>query len=89
MSLVTALLGSIAGFVIANALVFDVNRTLMGLYQLEQALTIRWQWHTFLLGFVVNLGTLAFMLLTQKNPLKANSRVVFYGSVATVLAAIV
>ncbi|MBE0365794.1 putative ABC transport system permease protein [Pseudoalteromonas ulvae UL12] len=89
MSLVTALFGSIAGFVIANALVFDVNRTLMGLYQLEQALTIRWQWHTFLLGFVVNLGTLAFMLLTQKNPLKANSNVVFYGSVAAVLAAIV
>ncbi|MBV2129630.1 FtsX-like permease family protein [Arsukibacterium indicum] len=93
MSFFTALLGSILGFVIANALVLDINRTLVGLYQLEQALTISWQWQTLALGFVVNLATMALMLitqnlLTQKNNLQNNSRSVFYSGLAAVIAAI-
>lgn len=86
MSFLTALLGSIAGFTIANALVFDVNRTLMGLYQLEQALTIGWQWQTLALGFVVNILTLALMLLTQKNTLQGKGNKLFYSVLASVIA---
>ncbi|WP_445946309.1 FtsX-like permease family protein [Shewanella sp.] len=88
MSFVTALLGSITGFVIANALVLDVNRTLMGLYKLEQALTISWQWQTFVLGFIVNIATLALMLLTQKNTLQRKGSTVFYCALAGVLTAL-
>lgn len=88
MSFLTALLGSITGFVIANALVLDINRTLMGLYQLEQALTISWQWQTFALGFVVNIATLVLMLLTQKTTLQTNSSSVFYAVLAVVISAV-
>ena len=88
MSLLTALLGSLAGFMIANGLMFDINRTLMGLYQLEQALTISWNWQTLLLGFLLNLATMALMLLTQKNTLKANSNTLFYAVLGGVLASI-
>ncbi|MDX1539483.1 ABC transporter permease [Arsukibacterium sp.] len=98
MSFLTALLGSMLGFVIANALVLDINRTLVGLYQLEQALTISWQWQTLALGFVVNLATMVLMLLPQnliaqnlltpKNSLQNNSRLVFYSVLAAVMAAI-
>ncbi len=89
MSLFTALLGSFAGFLIANALMVDINRTLMGLYQLEQALTIHWNWQTLLLGFVLNLATMALMLITQKNALQANRRALFWGALAVVVSAIV
>ncbi|MDZ7902990.1 MAG: ABC transporter permease [Rheinheimera sp.] len=51
MSLLTALLGSLAGFMIANGLMFDINRTLMGLYQLEQALSISWNWQNLVARF--------------------------------------
>lgn len=88
MSLLTALLGSLAGFMIANGLMFDINRTLMGLYQLEQALTISWNWQTLLLGFLLNLATMALMLLTQKNTLKANSNTLFYAVLGAVIASI-
>lgn len=88
MSFLTALLGSITGFVIANALVLDINRTLMGLYQLEQALTISWQWRSFALGFIVNIATLVTMLLTQKTTLQTNSSSVFYLFLAVVIAAL-
>lgn len=77
MSFITALLGSVAGFLIANALVLDINRTLMGLYQLDKALTIGWQWQTLALGFVVNLATLALMVVTQKNTLKNQGNTLF------------
>ncbi len=89
MSFLTALLGSITGFIIANALVFDVNRTLIGLYQLEQALTISWQWQTLVLGFVVNIGTLALMLITQKNTLQSKGNKIFYITLVCVLVALV
>ncbi|MCL1079305.1 FtsX-like permease family protein [Parashewanella spongiae] len=85
MSFITALLGSIAGFVIANALVLDVNRTLMGLYKLEQALTIGWQWQTLALGFVINIATLAIMILTQKNTLQDKGSTVFYSALGSVI----
>lgn len=88
MSFVTALLGSVLGYAIANALLLDVNRTLMGLYQLEQALSISWQWQTFLLGFVVNLATLALMLLTQKQRLQGKNSALFYVALVMVSAAL-
>ncbi|WP_105167630.1 ABC transporter permease [Pseudoalteromonas sp. T1lg23B] len=88
MSFVTALLGSVAGFVIANALVLDVNRTLMGLYKLEQALTIQWQWQTLALGFVVNIATLTLMLATQKNAVQKQSNTLFYSVLGGVIAAL-
>lgn len=77
MSFVTALFGSLAGYLIANTLLLDINRTLMGLYQLEKALTISWQWQTLLLGFVLNIATLALMLSTQKYTLHSKSKGIF------------
>lgn len=88
MSFVTALLGSLAGFVIANALVFDINRTLMGLYQLDKALTIGWQWQTLALGFVVNLATLALMVVTQKQTLQNKGNTLFILSLVSIFAAL-
>ncbi|ALO41718.1 FtsX-like permease family protein [Pseudoalteromonas phenolica] len=88
MSFITALLGSLAGFLIANALVLDINRTLMGLYQLDKALTIGWQWQTLALGFIVNLATLALMVVTQKNTLKNQGNMLFGLSLLGILAAL-
>ncbi|OHU95640.1 FtsX-like permease family protein [Pseudoalteromonas byunsanensis] len=88
MSFLTALLGSITGFIIANALVLDVNRTLMGLYKLEQALTIEWQWQTLVLGFVVNIATLTLMLLTQKSAVQNKGNTLFYSALGVVIAAL-
>ncbi len=88
MSFVTALFGSLAGYLIANTLLLDINRTLMGLYQLEKALTISWQWQTLLLGFVLNIATLALMLSTQKYTLHSKSKGIFYMLLSAVLAAL-
>lgn len=88
MSFITALLGSVAGFLIANALVLDINRTLMGLYQLDKALTIGWQWQTLALGFIVNLATLALMVVSQKNTLKNQGNMLFGLSLLGILAAL-
>lgn len=88
MSFITALLGSLAGFLIANALVLDINRTLMGLYQLDKALTISWQWQTLALGFIVNLATLALMVVTQKKRLQGKGNTLFTLSLLGILAAL-
>lgn len=88
MSFVTALFGSLAGYLIANTLLLDINRTLMGLYQLDKALTISWQWQTLLLGFVLNIATLALMLSTQKYTLHSKSKGIFYLLLSAVLAAL-
>jgi putative ABC transport system permease protein len=88
MSFFTALFGSLAGYLIANTLLLDINRTLMGLYQLEKALTISWQWQTLLLGFGLNMATLALMLFTQKNTLHHKSKGIFYAVLGGVLAAL-
>lgn len=89
LSFLTALLGSVIGFAIANALVLDVNRTLMGLYQLDQALTLSWQWQTLVLGFLVNITTLALMLLTQKKALKSPRNALFNSVLATASLALI
>ncbi len=78
-SLITALLGTVGGHVIANALVLDVNRTLVGLYQLDKALVISWQWSKVLLGFALNLLALVVILLSQTKRLAKLSRPLFYG----------
>ncbi|WP_372766589.1 FtsX-like permease family protein [Pseudoalteromonas sp.] len=88
MSFVTALFGSLVGYLIANALVLDINRTLMGLYQLDKALTISWQWQTLALGFIVNLSTLALMVITQKKTLKNQGNTLFFLSLLGILAAL-
>jgi len=88
MSFLTASFGSLAGYLIANALMLDINRTLMGLYQLEKALTISWQWQTLLLGFVLNIATLALMLFSQKNTVHHRSQRIFYLVLTAVLAAL-
>ncbi|REL37360.1 ABC transporter permease [Thalassotalea euphylliae] len=69
-SVITALIGAWGGYLIANALVLDVNRTLMGLYQLEKALVVNWQWTNVAIGFVLNVSALAFMLISQIKGLK-------------------
>ena len=88
MSFVTALFGSLVGYLIANALVLDINRTLMGLYQLDKALTISWQWEALALGFIVNLSTLALMVVTQKKTLKNQGNTLFFLSLLGILAAL-
>ncbi len=82
-SLCTALLGTLGGYVIANALVLDVNRTLVGLYQLDKALVINWQWSNVLLGFSLNIFALAAILLTQTKRLAQKSTRVFYSLLVT------
>lgn len=89
LSFLTALFGSVVGYLIANTLLLDLNRTLMGLYQLDRALTISWQWQSLLLGFVLNLSTLALMLFTQKHSLERNRKGLFYTVCSVVLAALV
>ncbi|WP_299009018.1 FtsX-like permease family protein [uncultured Shewanella sp.] len=77
-SLVTALLGTIGGYFIANGLVLDVNQTLMSLYQLDKALVIHWQWSNVLLGFTLNIFALAIILLAQTQWVVRQSSWVFY-----------
>ena len=60
----------------------------MGLYQLEQALSISWQWQTLVLGFAVNIATLALMLFTQKKTLQSRSASLFYPTLSLVVAAL-
>ncbi|CAH9067964.1 hypothetical protein PSECIP111951_03954 [Pseudoalteromonas holothuriae] len=78
LSLLTALLGTLGGFVIANALVIDVNRTLVGLYQLDKALVVSWQWFNVLLGFALNLMALVVMLVAQTRRFAQQSNAFFY-----------
>lgn len=77
-SICTALLGSLGGYFIANGLVLDVNRTLVGLYQLDKALVIHWQWANVLLGFTLNISALAVILLTQTKQVASKSLFMFY-----------
>ncbi|WP_298769930.1 ABC transporter permease [uncultured Shewanella sp.] len=78
-SLVTALLGTVGGYFIANTLVLDVNRTLIGLYQLDKALVIHWQWSNVLLGFGLNIFALAMIILAQSKRVMRQGSTVFYG----------
>jgi putative ABC transport system permease protein len=81
-SICTALLGSLGGYFIANGLVLDVNRTLVGLYQLDKALVIHWQWSNVLLGFSLNIAALAVILLTQAKEVVNKGKIMFYGLLA-------
>lgn len=82
-SICTALLGSLGGYFIANGLVLDVNRTLVGLYQLDKALVIHWQWTNVLLGFALNISALAVILLTQAKQVASKGQFMFYGLLAS------
>lgn len=77
-SLCTALLGTLGGYFIANGLVLDVNRTLIGLYQLDKALVIHWQWSNVLLGFSLNITALAVILLMQAKEVANKGKILFY-----------
>ncbi|PKH87618.1 FtsX-like permease family protein [Colwellia sp. Bg11-28] len=77
-SLCTALIGTLGGYFIANGLVLDVNRTLVGLYQLDKALVIHWQWTNILLGFALNISALAVILLTQAKQVASKVQLIFY-----------
>ncbi|OUR83837.1 ABC transporter permease [Colwellia psychrerythraea] len=82
-SICTALIGSFGGYFIANGLVLDVNRTLVGLYQLDKALVIHWQWSNVLLGFSLNISALAVILLTQAKQVANKGQFMFYGLLAS------
>ncbi len=82
-SICTALLGTLGGYFIANGLVLDVNRTLVGLYQLDKALVIHWQWTNVLLGFALNISALAVILLTQAKQVASKGQVMFYALLAS------
>jgi putative ABC transport system permease protein len=77
-SIFTALLGTLGGYFIANGLVLDVNRTLVGLYQLDKALVIHWQWSNVLLGFSLNISALMVIFLTQAKQVANKSSLIFY-----------
>jgi putative ABC transport system permease protein len=82
-SIFTALLGTLGGYFIANGLVLDVNRTLVGLYQLDKALVIHWQWTNVLLGFALNISALAVILLTQAKQVASKVQLIFYALLAS------
>jgi len=84
MSICTALIGALGGYFIANGLVLDVNRTLVGLYQLDKALVIHWQWSNVLLGFALNISALAVILLTQAKPVTNKNQLIFYSLLASI-----
>jgi putative ABC transport system permease protein len=88
-SFCTALLGTLGGYLIANALVLDVNRTLVGLYQLDKALVINWQWSNVLLGFVLNISALAVILLAQAKEIANKGKLMFYGLLSCNLAGLI
>jgi putative ABC transport system permease protein len=88
-SICTALLGTLGGYFIANGLVLDVNRTLVGLYQLDKALVIHWQWSNVLLGFALNISALAVILLTQSKQVANKGPLMFYGLLASTLAGLI
>ncbi|MFT5852155.1 MAG: putative ABC transport system permease protein, partial [Colwellia sp.] len=85
----TALLGTLGGYFIANGLVLDVNRTLVGLYQLDKALVIHWQWSNVLLGFALNISALAVILLTQAKQVANKGPLMFYVSLAITSAGLI
>lgn len=86
-SICTALLGTLGGYVIANALVLDVNRTLIGLYQLDKALVVNWQWSNVALGFVLNILALGIILLAQAKQIIARGSALFTASLVITVAA--
>ena len=88
-SLCTALLGTLGGYLIANVLVLDVNRTLIGLYQLDKALVINWQWFNVLLGFTLNISALAVILLAQAKQVANKSKQMFYGLLASTVVGLI
>ena len=88
-SIFTALLGTLGGYFIANGLVLDVNRTLIGLYQLDKALVIHWQWTNVLLGFVLNISALAVILLTQAKQVARKGQLMFYTLLASTTVGLV
>ncbi|MFQ3277432.1 MAG: putative ABC transport system permease protein [Colwellia sp.] len=88
-SLCTALLGTLGGYLIANVLVLDVNRTLIGLYQLDKALVINWQWFNVLLGFTLNISALAVILLVQVKQVANKSKQMFYGLLASTVVGLI
>jgi len=88
-SICTALLGTLGGYLIANGLVLDVNRTLVGLYQLDKTLVINWQWSNVLLGFALNIFALAMILLVQETQVAKKSSLFFYGLLASTSAGLI
>ncbi len=88
-SICTALLGTLGGYFIANGLVLDVNRTLVGLYQLDKALVIHWQWSNVLLGFALNISALAVILLTQAKQIANKGQFMFYALLASTSAGLI
>jgi putative ABC transport system permease protein len=89
MSALTALLGTIGGYLIANGLLLDVNRTLINLYQLDKALVISWQWFNVLLGFVLNISALMLILLAQTKQVANYNQFMFYTALVTTLAGLI
>jgi len=89
LSVFTALLGTLGGYLIANGLVLDVNRTLGSLYQLDKALVINWQWFNVLLGFVLNISALALILLAQAKQVAKYGQVLFYGLLISALVGLI
>jgi putative ABC transport system permease protein len=88
-SICTALLGTLGGYLIANGLVLDVNRTLVGLYQLDKALVINWQWSNVLLGFALNVSALTVILLTQAKQVTNKGQFLFYALLASTLVGLI
>ncbi len=77
-SLLTAFIGAVGGHLIANSLVLDVNRTLVGLYQLDKTLVIRWQWSKVLIAFALNVLAVAVIMLSQTKRIEKMTKQLFY-----------
>ncbi|NMH59882.1 ABC transporter permease [Alteromonas sp. MYP5] len=86
-SLFTAIIGALCGYLIANALVLDLNRTLVGLYQFDKTLVIVWQWSKVALGFALNLSALTVIMVSQTPLVQQYRRWAFYSCLAVSLGA--
>ena len=87
-SIGTAFIGAWGGYFIANALVLDVNRTLIGLYQLEKALVVNWQWSNVAIGFTLNVSALLFMLASQVKAIGRQHQKIFIGLLSLTLVSL-
>lgn len=67
-ALFTAMVGNGFGYILSKTLTFDINQTLINLYNLNTALQTKWHWWQLLIGFCINVVALSAILLGQQLP---------------------
>jgi putative ABC transport system permease protein len=78
-ALFTAIVGNGFGYILSKALTFDINQTLISLYNLNTTLQTQWHWKQLLLGFFINISALSAILLGQQLPKNKMMTYIKYG----------